>query len=749
MIAEETRLGPYEIISFLAAGGMGEVYRGHDARLGRAVAIKVLPEAAFSDSEAVLRFEREARAAAAMSHPNLIAIHDVGRAGDLHYLVMDLLEGETLRQRLDGGALPWPKAVELAVSVAAGIAAVHAKGFVHRDLKPENIFLTADGWVKLLDFGLAVPPRRASGPMAADDPTMRAVTRKGFLVGTLAYMSPEQLREEEIDGRADLFALGCVLYEMLAGQSPFLRDSRAETCAAILSDRPVVLPPSVPAPVANVVQRCLQRDRERRYSSASEAMAALRRVDAGKWVSGPRQACPEQSIAVLPFTNLSGEKENDYFGDGLAEEIRNSLTSVPGLKVTARTSALAFRGKEIDVRMIGQTLGVRAILQGSVRRVGNQVRVTAQLVDTANGYHLWSARFDRAMTDVFAVQDEIAAAMADTLKLRLGGEGAQRARRTNVDAYHAYLKSRYHFSKLTPERLALSRAYAEEAIDADPDYPAAQAQLAECFIQTALYGMSSPREMMPLARDAALKAVAGDAGEASAQLALARIAGEYDHDWTEALRRCRLALASERILPAVRALCAQYILWPLGRLDELTEAIRPALEADPLSPMPRTVYAHALATGGAIDRSLDEMRAVLELHEQFWPGYFAVGFLLTVMKRTSEAITAFEKSLRIAPWNAAAAGLLEGNLIRAGLRDRVDAILAELNVSGRARRAPLALTSMHFAAGQYDRAAEHFARVIDERYPVAAHHLTWLCVDNVFRTSPAGRALRERMKLGS
>src|SRR5216684_3151989 len=378
MIAPGVRLGPYEIVSFLAAGGMGEVYRGHDSRLGRAVAIKVLPEAAFSDTDALLRFEREARAAAAVSHPNLTSIYDVGRAGELHYLVMDLLEGETLRQRLNVGPLPWAKAIELTLGAAAGIAALHAKGFVHRDLKPENIFLTANGWVKVLDFGLAVPRAHALSSFD-DEPTVRAVTRKGTLVGTFAYMSPEQLREEEVDARADIFALGCVLYEMIVGDAAFRRATRAETIAAILSEREVPLPSFLPGGLRYVVRRCLERARERRFQSAEEFAAALSVV--GDTASEPRYSDEEPTIAVLPFANLSGEKENDYFGDGLSEEILNALSSMPRLKVTARTSALAFRGRQVDVRTIGETLGVRTILEGGVRRAGNQVRVTAQLVD--------------------------------------------------------------------------------------------------------------------------------------------------------------------------------------------------------------------------------------------------------------------------------------------------------------------------------------------------------------------------------
>ena len=732
MIAQGTRLGRYEIVSLLAAGGMGEVYRGHDSRLGRAVAIKVLPQDAFTDADSVVRFEREARAAAAVSHPNLISIHDVGSTAGLHFLVMDLLEGETLRKRLASGPLPWTETLKIAIPVVAGLAAVHEKGFVHRDLKPENIFLTSNGWVKLLDFGLAIP-RVPEGPSSDDDPTLPVVTRKGMLVGTLAYMSPEQLREEEVDGRADLFAVGCVMYEMLSGEGPFRRSSRAETIAGILLGKEAPLPPSVPPGLAQIVARCLERTRERRFQSADELAAAFRVFsETGATPAEPRiSAGRGPSIAVLPFANLSGEKENDYFGDGLAEEILNSLTSLSGLKVTARTSAFAFRGKQVDARTIGEALGVQTILEGGVRRAGHQVRVTAQLIDAASGYQLWSARYDRAMDDVFAVQDEIAAAIVGTLKVRLtAGDSARPAQRVNVQAHEAYLKSRYHFSKLTPQRLALSQAYAEEAIRFDPEYPAAQAQLAECFIQTALYGARPAREMVPLAREAALKAVSLDASEPSAHMTLARIAGEYDLDWPKALRHCRLALGSDRITPAVRALCAQYVLWPLGRIDELIEAVGPAFDLDPLSPMPRIVLAQAHLARGARDHSLAEIRSVLELHEHFWPGYLAEGFIHALENRTADAIAALEKSYAIAPWDPVAAGFLAG-LRENGPPDHMG---------------PLGLSSYYFVIGDFDGVAKWHEAVIDARYPVAAYYFTWMCLSEPFRESPQGQALRAMLR---
>jgi eukaryotic-like serine/threonine-protein kinase len=748
-IAPGARIGPYEIISFIAAGGMGEVYRARDPRLARTVAIKVLPEETFGDAEAVLRFEREARAAAAVAHPNLISIHDVGRTGDIHYLVMELLEGQNLRQRLAGGSLPWKEAVELAKAVVEGISAVHGRGFVHRDLKPENIFITANGWVKVLDFGLAIPRLPIAVPSDEDDDlTMRAITQKGIVVGTIDYMSPEQLRADSVDARADLFAIGCVIYEMLCGDPPFMRPSRAETIAAILSGGDVVVPAEIPGALRQIIRRCLERDRERRYHSAGELAEALNLI--GDTRPYPEVAPPEaeSSIAVLPFANLSGDRENDYFSDGLSEEILNALARIPGLRVTARTSAFAFRGKDQDIRRIAEALGVRMILEGGVRRSGDRIRVTAQLVDAANGYHLWSERFDKSMTDVFAVQDEIAAAIVDTLELRLAPRRKTGTRHTPpVEAYHAHLKSRYHFAKLTPERLARSQAYAEEAIALDPEYPAAQSGLAECFIQAAIYGLKPAREMIPLAREAASKAVALDALEPAAHMTLARIAGEFDLDWTEALRQCRLALECEPVTPALRALCAQFVLWPLGRTEELITTLQPALEADPLSPMPRFVLAQALLAQGSREQAVAEVEGVLEFHEHFWPGHLALSIIHTDLGRTADAIAALERTLKVAPWEASAIGMLAGNLTLAGDRESAEQMLAHLSAPQFDHLRPMARSSFHFVLGDFERFAEEYETMIERRYPVVAYYFTWLSLFERFRDSAPGRMLRQKLRL--
>src|SRR5215469_16296171 len=414
-----TRLGQYEILAPIGAGGMGEVYRARDTKLKRDVAIKVLPDAFASDPERMARFQREAEVLASLNHPNVAQIYDVGA----NYLVMELIDGTPLK-----GPLSLEKALPLALQIASALEEAHRKRITHRDLKPSNILMTREG-IKLLDFGLAKREHAA----AASDTTVTQ-TQMGTVVGTAAYMSPEQASGKPTDARSDIFSFGAVLYEMLSGQRAFHGDTQATTMAAVLRDEPRSLhaaPELVP-----IVTRCLRKSPAERFQSMGEVKACLAAVK-------PGEAAP--SIAVLPFANTSGDKEQEYFSDGLAEEIINALAQIPGLKVTARTSAFAFRGKEQDITKTAEALRVRTILEGSVRRAGNRIRVTAQLINATDGYHLWSQRYDRELTDVFAIQDEIAQAITHALRVKLSSQTPAHRRYTpKLPAYEAYLKARYY-----------------------------------------------------------------------------------------------------------------------------------------------------------------------------------------------------------------------------------------------------------------------------------------------------------------
>jgi serine/threonine protein kinase len=450
-----TRFGAYEIVAALGAGGMGEVWRATDTHLKRQVALKVLPETFLADPDRVARFEREAEALAAVNHPNIAAIYALEHSGDTRALVMELVEGPTLADRIAQGPLPVDEGLAIAAQLAQALESAHRQGIIHRDLKPANIKVRPDGTVKILDFGLA-KLRVLSD--AADALTLGA-TQPGMLVGTPAYMSPEQARGGPTDARTDIFSFGAVLHEMLSGRPAFTGSSIADVLSAVIRDEPAPLD----SPASAVVTRCLAKRAAERYQSMAELKSALSAVTLKPVAS------QTPSIAVLPFVNMSHDPDSDYFSDGLAEEIINLLAHMPGLKVIARTSSFAFRGKEQDITKIAEALRVNTILEGSVRRSGNRVRVTAQLIAAEDGSHLFSERYERDMADVFAMQDEIAAAVTAALRIKLSVQpAAARPYTPSLPAYEAVLKARHLFQQLTPDSMAKGRAYLTQAIALDP-----------------------------------------------------------------------------------------------------------------------------------------------------------------------------------------------------------------------------------------------------------------------------------------
>jgi non-specific serine/threonine protein kinase len=519
---------------------MGEVYRARDTRLERDVAIKVLPERMSQDSAALGRFQREAKAVAALSHPNIVAIFDIGAEHGRHYVVMQLLEGQTLGQRLKQSALPWPQALEIAGAVAEGLAAAHAKGIIHRDIKPENIFLTGNDGVKILDFGLARLESRIPSQAEVGAVTVTVETQLGMIMGTVAYMSPEQVRGQPADARSDVFSFGCMLYEMVKGLRPFVGESNADVMAGILNTSPLQLSESGqkrPADLDRLITRCLDKDPAKRFQSGRELAVALKAIrrqsaleDSGEQIgletvvakdtatANPRR---QPSVAVLPFVNMSSDKENEYFSDGLAEELINVLSKVEGLHVASRTSAFAFKGKNEDIRKIGDQLSVRAVLEGSVRKAGNKLRITAQLVNVADGYQLWSEIYNRQLEDVFAIQDEIAQSIATALKGLLSEKdkrALEKAAPANVQAYDFYLRGRQFVHQWRRKSLEFAVEMFTHAIEIDPAYARAYAGLADCY--SSLYtAWSSNPEYLRQAEEASQKALKLDPDLAEAHTA--------------------------------------------------------------------------------------------------------------------------------------------------------------------------------------------------------------------------------------
>ncbi len=480
---------------------MGEVYRALDNRLEREVAIKVLPRKFAEDAAALARFRRESRAVAALSHPNIRSIYDIDVDSDTSFAVMELLEGQTIDAEIAHQPMPWQRAVGVALDVAEGLAAAHAKGIIHRDIKPQNIFLTNDGAAKILDFGLARLDSPNSGSDEGLTATITFATQAGTIMGTVQYMSPEQVRGQPADARSDIFSFGCVLYEMITRKRLFSRNSQPETMAAILHEPPPKAADegiTVPLELQRIIDHCLEKNPQQRFQSARDLPFALRGL-----LSGADEALPAEelrtplsgtfppvsdeqdsrSIAVLPFVNMSSDEENEFFSDGLAEELINALSKIEGLKVTSRTSAFAFKSKKQDIREIGSHLNVQTVLEGSVRKSGSRLRIRSQLVNVSDGYHLWSETFDRQMEDVFAVQDEIAENIAKALRVVLTDKAKRALAKVptdNIEAYEYYLRGRQSYYQVNRRGLERARKLFGRAVELDPSYAAAFAGIADC-----------------------------------------------------------------------------------------------------------------------------------------------------------------------------------------------------------------------------------------------------------------------------
>ena len=732
-------IGPYEILALLGAGGMGEVYKARDTRLHRIIALKTLPAEKVADADRKRRFLVEAQAASRLNHPNIVTIHDISEENGVCFIAMEYVAGTTLEQANTSSGLPLKHAMKYAAEIADALAAAHSAGIIHRDLKPANIIITEDGRVKLLDFGLAKLVEPA--PPEAETATLRTVP--GAIVGTAAYMSPEQAEGRELDARSDIFSFGLVLYEMLSGQRAFRGDSWISTLAAILHDEPRSLRDinvAIPALVEQHVARCLRKDPLQRFQTMLDVKHAL--AGAALPVVTKEEAT---SIAVLPFVNLSADKENEYFSDGLAEEIINALTKVPELRVIARTSAFAFRGKEQDLHTIGQRLRVRTILEGSVRRAGTRIRVTAQLIQVANESHLWSERYDREMTDIFAIQDDISKAIATALKVKLAGP---QRRPGNIEAFQSYLKGLYWYQRYTPESLAKAKESFEQALGHDPTYAPAYAGLAVFYYGLGALSINRMIEMAPLAKSAAEKALAIDQTLSEAHSVLGLIAGAVEYDWKLAEHHFQAAMTVEPVPPLVRVRNALYFLTPLRRFEDAVVQYQRALETDPLSMMVHFGLAFALYCERQYDDAIEHAARAVDLYPDYWLVHFAMGLALSQKGSIQESIASLEATLRLSPSFALATGFLAASYARSGNPDHAEKLMEEvIERSSKHYVSPACFGIYHAALGQADRMFEFLQAALAERDP----YLTRMDAEpyfDPFRSDPRYRDLLDRMNLG-
>jgi eukaryotic-like serine/threonine-protein kinase len=748
------KFGRYQILSLLGVGGMGEVYLARDTRLDRNVAVKILPEHLATDPEALRRFEREAKAVAALSHPNILSIFDFGVEDGVSFAVMELLEGETLRERLRRSSLSWREAVKVGALVADGLAAAHAKGIIHRDLKPENIFLTSDGGVKILDFGIARVKRMVLPDAKTDTSTL--TTKRGTVMGTLGYMSPEQVRGESADAPSDIFSFGCVLYEMISGHRPFTRSTTAELIAAILKEEPPALAQevkAVPEAVDLIIKRCLEKRPIERFQSARDltfdmkaalsndgatrltraqaphrlrlavwigiaAASVLLAVVGGIYLLWWRGQAID-SLAVLPLVNASGAADVEYLSDGITESIINSLSQLPQLKrVIARSTVASYKNKEVDPRKVGKELDVLAVLTGNMIQRGDDLIISSELVNVADGSRLWGGQYNRKLANVIEVQAEIAKQIAEELRLSMTGEERQRLAKhhtENSEAYRLYLKGRYNsLNSWNADGFKKGIDYLNQALNLDPTYALAHAGLAATYYDASGVWLH-PNEAMPKARAAATNALWLDETICEAHTALAQVQAQYEWDWMEAERHYKRALElNPNFAPA--HLYHGIYLAHRGRLGEGIEEIKKAQRLDPLTPLPSLFlgFYHYIARRN--DEAISQYRKILGTDPNFYLTHSVLGLAYEQKGMFAEAIAEFKEARRLDPEQPFTLGYLGHAYATLGKRDEARVILDEMKRrSDRTYVDPFSVAIIYVGLGEKDEAFVWLDKAYDAR----------------------------------
>lgn len=737
-IAAGTFLGPYEVRSQLGAGGMGEVYLAHDPRLGRSVALKVLPAEMASDPRRMRRFVQEAKTTSALNHPNLLTIYEICQEGSIHFIATEFIDGVTLREYTEDTRLKLGEILRITIQVAEALAAAHETGVVHRDIKPENIMLRRrDQIVKLLDFGLAKVTEQFTERQFSDpDGLTRTMlhTEPNVIIGTIRYMSPEQARGLPVDARTDIWSLGVVLYEMVAGRPPFDGPTASDLIVSILDREPTPLAdhaPSMPAELQRIVKRALSKDREKRYQTVKdlgldleslrwqlEISAELERSPST--TSGARAAAiantqmtsedtrrstsqidesslPSQqlssaayivdgikrhnkgiligvativlmlgvlsyfyswrtskttidSIAVLPFVNVSSDPDTEYLSDGITESLTNSIAQLPNLAVIARSSVFRYKGREIDPQTVGRELGVRAVLTGRITQRGDNLVISAELVDVNNNHRIWGDQYNRKLSDILTVQSEISREISEKLRLTLTGEEQRRVTKhytENTVAYQAYLKGRYYWNKRTGDDLKKSIEYFNQAVATDPSYALAYAGLADCYIVIPNYTSISPQETYQKAKAAALKALEIDDSLAEPHASLGGVRADYEWDFTGAESELKRAIQLNPNYATARHWYAQY-LSEMGRHQEAIVEIKRAQELDPLSLIINSVLGDTYIKARQYDQAIEQLRKTIEMDKNFIRSHGYLGNAYQEKGMFNEAISEFQTASTLA-----------------------------------------------------------------------------------------------------
>jgi eukaryotic-like serine/threonine-protein kinase len=735
-ISADTTLGHYRIVSKLGAGAMGEVYLASDTRLDRKVALKILPPAFAEDADRMNRFVREAKSASGLNHPNIITIYEIGEIEGTHFIATEFIDGKTLGDYAKANRLDYKEILEIAIQVASALQIAHAANIIHRDIKPDNVMIRADGLAKVLDFGIAkLSMATESGEEAAT--AIQGTTRPGMIIGTPNYMSPEQARGRGVNHQTDIFSFGVVFYEMLSGSSPFKGETVSDVIAAILTKEPKALV-NVPTELAAIVQKSLEKDKQKRYQTAKELLDDLKEVKEELEIQSRlrRNSAPnlksktqifksftaaenetQNSIAVLPFVNMSADDDNEYFCDGLAEELLTALSRIEDLKVAARTSAFSFKGKNANVSEIGEKLSVKNVLEGSVRKAGNRLRISVQLVNASDGFQLWSQRYDREMQNIFELQDEITLSITEALKVRLLGKDRDVVLKRYTDdpeAYQLFLKGRYYYYKYSAEGWRRAIEFFEKAIERDPTYAPAYAGMNSSWGFLWFLGFLPAEQAVPQMKAAAIKALEIDENLGEAHLSQAMISFFYDWDWQKAEQEFKRAIA----LDPNNAEALSFYSMFLGfeeRFDEAIEQGGRALAIDPLSSVINMNVGWTYFSAGLFEKTLDQVGKMIEVEPDFYGCYWLRGAIYLSEGEYDNAINDLKKAVTLGGRQVVLADL-GGAYGLAGRNDEARAILGQLLEMRQREYVPaICMARIYSRIGEDDLAIDWLEKAFDEK----------------------------------